>query len=71
MTIDTSNLCSHLWKKLFKEDGEYHRLWMTVQDDPELTVGVAFTTRFCSRKTNSKWLLVGEWLAFVTVFLCL
>jgi hypothetical protein len=28
MTIDTSNMCSHLQKKLFEKDGEYHRLWM-------------------------------------------
>ena len=30
-------MCSHLRKKLFEEDGEYHRLWMALQDDPELT----------------------------------
>ena len=35
--IDTTNMCSHLRKKLFEEDGEYHRLWMALQDDPELT----------------------------------
>ena len=28
MTIDTSNMCSHLQKKLFEEDGIYHPLWM-------------------------------------------
>ena len=35
--IDTANMCSHLQKKLFEEDGEYHRLWMAMQDDAELT----------------------------------
>ena len=25
MTIDTTNMCSHLQKKLFEEDGIYHR----------------------------------------------
>ena len=40
MTIDTTNLCSHLQKKLFEEDGEYHRLWLAMQDDPELTAVV-------------------------------
>ena len=40
MTLDTANMCSHLQKKLFDEDGEYHRLWMTLQDDPELTAVV-------------------------------
>ena len=32
MTLDTANMCSHLQKKLFEEDGEYHRLWMALQD---------------------------------------
>ena len=27
MTIDTTNMCSHLQKKLFEEDGIYHLLW--------------------------------------------
>ena len=40
MTIDTANMCSHLQKKLFDEDGEYHRLWLAMQDDPELTAVV-------------------------------
>ena len=40
MTIDTTNMCSHLQKKLFDEDGEYHRLWKTLQDDTGLTAVV-------------------------------
>ena len=36
VTIDTTNMCSHLQKKLFEEDGIYHSLWMALQDDPEL-----------------------------------
>lgn len=40
MTIDTANMCSHLQKKLFDEDGVYHRLWLALQDDPELTAVV-------------------------------
>ena len=35
MTIDTTNMCSHLQKKLFEEDGIYHPLWLAMQDDPE------------------------------------
>ena len=34
MTIDTTNMCSHLRRKLFDEDGEYHQLWLAMQDDP-------------------------------------
>ena len=40
MTIDTTNMCSHLQKKLFEEDGIYHPLWLAMQDDPELTAAV-------------------------------
>ena len=27
-------------RKLFDENGEYHRLWLALQDDPELTAVV-------------------------------
>ena len=37
MTIDTTNMCSHLQKKLFDENGVYHHLWIAMQDDLELT----------------------------------
>ena len=36
ITLDTTNMCSHLQKKLFEEDGVYHRLWLAMQDAPEL-----------------------------------
>ena len=40
MTIDTTDMCSHLQKKLFDADGAYHRLWLAMQDNPELTAVV-------------------------------
>ena len=40
MNIDTTNMCSHLQKKLFEEDGEFHRLWIAMQEDPEITAVV-------------------------------
>ena len=40
ITIDTTNMCSHLQKKLFEEDGIYHSLWIAMQDDSELTAVV-------------------------------
>ena len=40
MIIDTTNMCSHLQKKLFEEDGIYHSLWMAMQDDAEVTAVV-------------------------------
>ena len=39
-SIDTANMCSHLQKKLFEEDGIYHHLWIAMRDDPELTAVV-------------------------------
>jgi len=35
ITIDTTNMCSHLQRKLFKEDGIYHPLWLAMQEDAE------------------------------------
>ena len=40
MTIDTNNMCSHLQRKLFVANGEYHKIWLALQDDPELTAVV-------------------------------
>ena len=40
MDIDRTNMCSHLQRKLFEPDGEYNRLWLAIQDDPELTAVV-------------------------------
>lgn len=40
ITIDTSNMCSHLRRKLFDEDCEYHRLWQAVCEDNDLSAVV-------------------------------
>ena len=40
MTIDTTNLCSHLQKKLFEPDGVYYPIWQAMQNDKELTAAV-------------------------------
>ena len=49
-------MCSHLQKKLFEENGEYHHLWMAMQDDPELTAVVR--TRQLHIYRNGKKVLV-------------
>ena len=38
MTIDTTNMCSHLQKKLFEPDGVYYPIWQAMKDDESLTV---------------------------------
>ena len=40
MKFDTANMCSHLQKKLFDEDGAYHHLMQAIEDDPEITAVV-------------------------------
>ncbi len=60
MTIDTTNMCSHLQKKLFEEDGEYHRLWMAMQDDPELTAVVRSRQLHIYRNGKKVLVLAGK-----------
>ena len=40
MTIDTTNLCSRLQKKLFEPEGVYYPIWQAMQNDEELTAVV-------------------------------
>lgn len=60
LTIDTSNMCSHLQKKLFEENGEYHRLWMAMQDDPELTAVVRSRQLHIYRNGKKVLVLAGK-----------
>ena len=60
MTLDTANMCSHLQKKLFDEDGEYHRLWITLQDDPELTAVVRSRQLHIYRNGKKVLVLAGK-----------
>lgn len=38
--LDTSNMCSHLQKKLLDASGVYHQVWLDIQSDSELTAVV-------------------------------
>ncbi len=40
MSIDTTNMCSHLQRKLFAEDGEYRVIREQIENDPTLTAVV-------------------------------
>ena len=59
-TIDTTNMCSHLQKKLFDADGEYHRLWMALQDDAELTAVVRSRQLHIYRNGKKVLVLAGK-----------
>ena len=60
MTIDTANMCSHLQKKLFEEDGEYHRLWKAMQNDEELTAVVRSRQLHIYRNGKKVLVLAGK-----------
>ena len=40
MTIDTTNMCSHLQRKLFEAEGEYRAIREQIERDEELTAVV-------------------------------
>ena len=60
ITIDTTNMCSHLQKKLFEENGEYHRLWLALQDDAELTAVVRSRQLHIYRNGKKVLVLAGK-----------
>ena len=58
--IDTTNMCSHLQRKLFKEDGQYHSLWIAMQDDSELTAIVSSRQLHIYRNGKKVLILAGK-----------
>ena len=58
--FDTTNMCSHLQKKLFEENGVYHPLWMAMQDDPELTAVVRSRQLHIYRNGKKVLVLAGK-----------
>ena len=60
MTIDTTNICSHLQKNLFEKDGIYHLLWITMQEDPELTAVVRSRQLHIYRNGKKVLVLAGK-----------
>lgn len=60
MNIDTTNLCSHLQKKLFDTDGVYHPIWQAIQDDEELTAVVRSRQLHIYRNGKKILILAGK-----------
>ena len=60
LTIDTTNMYSHLQRKLFDEDGIYHPLWIAMQDDPELTAVVRSRQLHIYRNGKKVLVLAGK-----------
>ena len=59
-SIDTTNMCSHLQRKLFDANGEYHRIWLALQDDPELTAVVRSRQLHIYRNGKKVLVLAGK-----------
>ena len=60
MIIDTTNMCSHLQRKLFAEEGAYFRLWQALQADSELTAVVRSRQLHIYRNGKKVLVLAGK-----------
>ena len=60
MIIDTTNMCSHLQKKLFELDGVYFPLWQNMQEDNELTAVVRSRQLHIYRNGKKILVLAGK-----------
>ena len=60
MTVDTTDMCSHLQKKLFEPEGEYYPAWLAMQDDQELTAVVRSRQLHIYRKGRKILVLAGK-----------
>lgn len=60
MKINTENMCSHLQKKLFDEDGTYHQLLQVIENDPELNAVVRSRQLHIYRKGKKVLILAGK-----------
>ena len=60
MIIDTTNMCSHLQKKLFDEEGIYPNVWVSIQNDQELTAVVRSRQLHIYRNGKKVLVLAGK-----------
>ena len=60
MEVDTTNMCSHLKRKLFEEDGTYHKIWLALQADNELTAVVRSRQLHIYRNGKKVLILAGK-----------
>lgn len=53
-------MCSHLKRKLFDEDGPYHKIWLALQEDDELTAVVRSRQLHIYRNGKKIMILSGK-----------
>ena len=60
MEIDITNMCSHLRRKLFEEDGPYHKIWLALLEDDELIAVVRSRQLHIYRNGKKVLILAGK-----------
>ena len=60
MEVDTINMCSHLKRKLFEEDGAYYKIWLALQADNELSAIVRSRQLHIYRNGKKVLILAGR-----------
>ena len=60
MTIDTTQMCSHLQKKLLEPDGDYYPVWQALQIDSTLTAVVRARQLHIYRNGKKVLVLAGK-----------
>ena len=60
MTIDTTNMCSHLQKELFVPEGVYYPIWQAMQDDETLTAVIRSRQLHIYRNGKKILILAGK-----------
>ncbi len=60
MTIDTTNMCSHLQRKLFAPDGVYYPIWQAMQAADEITAVVRSRQLHIYRNGKKILILAGK-----------
>lgn len=58
--IDTTNMCSHLQKKLFDEERVYNHIWKAMQNDDELTAVIRSRQLHIYRNAKKVLVLAGK-----------
>ena len=58
--IDTTNMCSHLKRKLFEENGPYHKIWLSLREDNELTAVIRSRQLHIYRNGKKVLILAGK-----------
>ena len=59
MTIDTTNMCSHLQKKLFQPEGAYYPIWQAIQEDEEEITAVVRSRQLHIYRNGKKVLILA------------